>query len=106
MSEEYSARYRHFLKQLIKDIIKEIPDGKHSLAKADLENAKTSLWYQAPEILDNTLNKIFHVLQNHIPCHDDNKKNPDWIKNIRYIWDNALLQIKSGLTDSISKGEP
>tara|TARA_Y100000590_G_C15100711_1_gene781106 strand:- start:231 stop:581 length:351 start_codon:yes stop_codon:yes gene_type:complete len=95
-TEEESGYYRFFLSQLINNIIKELPEDKSNV-KLVLESTKMSLFYKAPEILDNSFLDILNILRTHFPLEKDESKNPQYIKNILILWNNACNQIKNGL---------
>jgi len=93
-TESESSYYRIFLKNLIDNIIKQTPDEHNSLS--ELEGTRVSLFYQAPEILDNTFLTILNILRIYFPLNDDDTKNPQWLKNIRTIWITACNEKKNG----------
>ena len=103
-SPEYSSLYRVVINKLIEDIIVEIPtDNQHKSVLIELKNAKQTLAYTAPEILDNCILKILNILRLHIPWNDEESKNPQWIKNIRGYWTRIIKQIDNGLEVADSK---
>jgi len=89
-----ASKFRIFLKNLIDNIINQIPNEHGALI--ELKAARTSLFYQAPEILDNTFLTILNILQNYLPLKEDDTKNLQWLKNIRTIWIAACDEIKKG----------
>ena len=103
-TEAESSYYRIFLKNLIVDITEEIPNT-HQQAILTFNSTKESLWYQAPELLDNTLHSIYSNLQKYIPLNNDDSNNPQWVKNIKKIWGTALHEINEGLEVGASVDE-
>jgi len=102
---EYASYYRNFLKDLIENILKEVPnDPENSLFIMNLNNTLESLWYKAPEILNSTLISILDILKKYIPLNADDALNPQWVKNIRDIWTTAVRDLDNRLEiDAITK---
>lgn len=96
-TEAESAYYRNFLNRLILSITKEIPNQTHHQAILEFNSTRNSLWYQAPELLDNMFNTIRAHLQRYIPLDADNSKNHQWVKNIKKIWETAVHELNEGL---------
>lgn len=89
-TQEEAANYRIFLENLIITIISKIPNiNEHQAILCELESAKSSLFYQAPEILDNTWHKIASILTIYLPLNPDDSKNPQFVKDIRTVWMDA-----------------
>ena len=99
-SSEYSSRYRAIINKLIDDIIAEIPtDIQHLALVGYFRNAKTSLAYTAPELLDNSVSAVLNILRLYVPWEYEESKNPQWIINIRKIWKAAIELIDNGLVE-------
>ena len=95
--ESYTHPYRIFLDNLIVNIAKEIPDDDtHCLLIGNLKTTRESLWYLAPELLNNTLIDILGILRTSLPLDPDNTKNPQWLQNIQTIWEDAVIEIDTG----------
>ena len=75
-SPEYRARYRATIGKLIDDIIAEIPtDIQHLALVGYFRNAKTSLAYTAPELLDNSVSAVLNILRLYVPWeYEESKK--------------------------------
>ena len=94
MSPVYTARYRIFLKDLIEKITNAIPnDDEYRLIVSSLNSTAESLWYQAPELLNNTFLKILSILQQYVPLDPEEGNNPPWILTIKNIWDVACNEL-------------
>ena len=99
-SIEYTSHYRAVLNNLICDIITEIPtDIQHIALVREFKNARETLAYTAPELLDNCVLKLLNILQLYVPWEYDESKNPQWIKNIRKLWTAATELIDAGLME-------
>jgi len=100
---EYTSYYRTYLNNLIINIRKEVPNNQeHILLRSELNNTLESLWYQAPEILDNTVIDVLHILTKYVPFYEDESKNPQWIKNIRTLWTVTVQELNNGLEIGVS----
>jgi hypothetical protein len=101
-SPEYTARYRATINKLIDDITTEIPaDIQHISLVAAFESVKQSNHFSAPEVLDNSICGLLTILRLHVPWHDDESKNPQWVINIRKIWTAAVTFIDDGLVEKV-----
>ena len=91
INENYINYLRGSLRKVIDDIEREIPDTSDNKMFISLLNAeRRSLPYKAPEILSNSIQRIFDILVVYAPLEND-VKNPQWKKNICDIW-NAFGQ--------------
>lgn len=86
------ASYGNMINKLIDDIIREIPTDNLALLKR-FRVEKQTLAYSAPERVNNSLFKLFDILQQYVPGEQDESKNPQWITNIKSIWTTAIQQI-------------
>ena len=99
-SVEYTSHYRAIINKLICDIITEIPtDIQHLALVREFRNARETLAYTAPELLDNSVLALLNILQLYVPWEYDESKNPQWIKNIRKKWTAAMELIDDGLVE-------
>ena len=86
------SSWRNTINQLIDDIIREIPTDNLALLKR-FRVEKQTLAYTAPELVNNSLSKLFDILRQYVPGEQDASKNPQWIINIKSIWTIAIQQI-------------
>jgi len=77
--------YRLFLRDLIVEIYNEIPkDADRKMLRRQLLSILTSLWYQAPEVLDQITIRLHTFLEkNFSPA---SATMPKWVANIQNIW--------------------
>ena len=69
---EYTAYYRNFLKDLIVNIKGLVPENAENRSLLiDLNSTLGSLWYQAPELLNNTLHRVLNILKTYIPLSEN-----------------------------------
>ncbi len=86
INENYVNYLRGSLRKVIDDIEREIPDTSDNKMFISLLNAeRRSLPYKAPEILSNSIQRIFDILVVYAPLEND-AKNPQWKKNISDVW--------------------
>jgi hypothetical protein len=81
--------FRIFLQDLIINILKVIPEENTELINALNETYKT-MFYRAPEILGITYKDILRILSTKVPLHDDDTKNPDWINELKHVWEKGV----------------
>ena len=79
-----------FIKKIIVDIFNELPDTEeYKSARIKLTSILNSLWYKAPEILNNSWIDIYQFLESYI---NNEAENPQWVKNIIVIWEKGNEQ--------------
>ena len=96
-TEEQSFKFRILLNKLILDIVDEIPTQTHREVIMTFHSTRKRLWYNPPELLNNTLNKILRHLNKYMPLDADPSKNPQWAMNVKKIWESAMKEITDGL---------
>jgi len=91
---------RNFMKSIIVAIYNEIPSTKeYESAQLRLKSILDSLWYRAPEVLNNSWTDVYKFLELYLILYEDMSKNPQWIKNIIIIWKKGNEKLVSDFKD-------
>ena len=91
---------RGFIKDVIVAIYNEIPSTKeYEFTQSRLTKNLDSLWYKAPEVLNNSWIEIYVFLESYLILNADMSKNPQWIKNIIAIWEKGNDKFVADYTD-------
>ena len=84
-THNFGSTKKQFIKKIIVDIFNELPHtDEYTSARSRLTSTLDSLWYKAPEVLNNSWIDIYQFLENYLPLKP---KNPQWVKNIIVIWE-------------------
>ena len=96
----HAGSKRRFIKETIVNIYNQIPtEKKFDNHRKSLKKTLDTLWYMAPEILNNAWVDIFDWLEKCIPFYDDKTRDPKWIQNINTVWVNGNKIIVAGFSD-------
>ena len=72
---EHSSSKQQFIKNIIVNIYNEIPDNdKYRSAHIRLSSILDSLWYKAPEIINNSWHDIYKFLEDYLILDNDMSK--------------------------------
>ena len=91
---------RNFIKDIIVSIYNEVPSTEeYKSAQLRLSSILDSLWYRAPEVLNNSWMDVFKFLELYLILDADMSKNPQWLKNIIAIWEKGNEKLVSDFKD-------
>ena len=83
----FESSKRILIKDTIVYIYNQLPaDSKYDTLRQYFGSILDSLWYAAPEVLNNSWNHIYKCLSTSIPFHNDKTKDPQWTQNINAVW--------------------
>ncbi len=96
----HNGSKRCFIKETIVSIYNQIPtEEKYNKHRNYLEKSLNTLWYMAPEILNNAWIDIFNWLEKSIPFYNDQTRDPKWVQNINTVWENGNKIMVAGFSD-------